>query len=367
MFALALRGLRARKLRAVLTALAIFFGVAMVAGTLMLTDTINSSFDDIFQSANERRGRDGQARPRRWRIRRGGEPPAFDADLLQRVLSVPGVAEAAGVINDPSIAILDENGDRIGPMGPAALRRQHGAGALQRMDLRERAATRRTGRGRDRHLHRQGGGASRLGESVRIAGPGGVKRYRIVGIARFGNGEPLGGASFALFTLSEAQRLTGKQGKYDEIADRRRGRARRRPSSRQRVRQGAARLRHGQDRRRRRPRRSRRTSRTASASSRPRCWRSPGIALFVGAFLIFNTFSITVSQRTQEFGMLRTLGAFKRQVLATVVRRGAFHRTDRVGARPDRRPRLRGADHRACSRRSASSCRRATSSSPAAP
>ena len=54
MLALTLRGLTARKLRAVLTALAIFFGVAMIAGTLMLTDTINKSFDNIFASANER-------------------------------------------------------------------------------------------------------------------------------------------------------------------------------------------------------------------------------------------------------------------------------------------------------------------------
>jgi putative ABC transport system permease protein len=43
-----------------------------------------------------------------------------------------------------------------------------------------------------------------------------------------------------------------------------------------------------------------------------------GVSLFVGAFQIFNTFSITVAQRTREFGLLRTLGASQRQILATV-------------------------------------------------
>ena len=43
------------------------------------------------------------------------------------------------------------------------------------------------------------------------------------------------------------------------------------------------------------------------------------IALFVGAFVIFSTFSITVAQRMREFAMLRTLGASSRQVMATVL------------------------------------------------
>ena len=43
-----------------------------------------------------------------------------------------------------------------------------------------------------------------------------------------------------------------------------------------------------------------------------------GVSLFVGAFQIFNTFSITVAQRTREFGMLRTLGASRRQILSSV-------------------------------------------------
>ena len=47
----ALRGLAARKLRSILTAIAIVLGVAMVSGTLVLTDTIEKAFDSIFSSS----------------------------------------------------------------------------------------------------------------------------------------------------------------------------------------------------------------------------------------------------------------------------------------------------------------------------
>jgi putative ABC transport system permease protein len=117
MFFLTLRGIAARKLRASMTAAAIFFGVAMITGTLILTDTINKSFDDIFQSANEKT--DVTVKPRETvEDSRGAEPPAFRADLLQAVQKVDGVAEATGTIFDYTIAILGNDGKRIGPQGP---------------------------------------------------------------------------------------------------------------------------------------------------------------------------------------------------------------------------------------------------------
>ena len=62
-----------------------------------------------------------------------------------------------------------------------------------------------------------------------------------------------------------------------------------------------------------------------------------GIALFVGSFVIFNTLSVTVAQRTRESRRLRTIGASRRQVLGSVVRRGAGDRGTRVGDRAARR------------------------------
>jgi putative ABC transport system permease protein len=314
MAALSLRGLRARKLRAFLTALAIFFGVAMIAGTLMLTDTINNSFDDIFASANE--NTDVTVKPTETVEDERGEPPAFSADLLPKVLSVPGVAEAAGSIFDPQAAILDDQGERVGPQGPPHF-------AASTVPVRFSPWTYVRGRqpatanevSIDTFTAKEE--KYRIGESVRIAGTAGAKSYRVVGFGRFGSDIPLGGASIAQFTLPEAQRLMGKEGKYDEILVTAEGGV-----SPEQLEQRIAEVlpptvtvRTGTE-----------TAQTESQDIKDgfsflstALLAFGGIALFVGSFLIFNTFSITVSQRTQEFGMLRTLGASARQVLWTVV------------------------------------------------
>jgi putative ABC transport system permease protein len=314
MAALSLRGLRARKLRAFLTALAIFFGVAMIAGTLMLTDTINNSFDNIFTSANE--NTDVTVKPTETVEDERGEPPAFSAGLLPKVLEVPGVTEAAGSIFDPQAAILDEQGERIGPQGPP-----HFAASTvpvrfspwtyirgwQPASANEVSIDSFTAREEKYEI----------GQTVRIAGTAGAKTYRIVGFGRFGSDIPLGGASIAQFTLAEAQRLTGKEGKYDEILVAAAGGV-----SPEQLEQRIAEVLP--------PTVTVRTgTETAQVESQDikdgfsflstALLAFGGIALFVGSFLIFNTFSITVSQRTREFGMLRTLGASARQVLWTVL------------------------------------------------
>jgi putative ABC transport system permease protein len=316
MASLALRGLAARKLRAFLTSAAIFFGVAMVAGTLILTDTINNSFDNIFASANEHT--DVTVKPTETvEDSRGAEPPAFSASLLPKVRQVDGVEEATGTVFDYSIAILGDDGKRIGPTGPP-----HIAASV----VPERFTPWTYTKGRpprapdevlfDNITTREE--KYKLGERVRVAGPGGVKAYKIVGVGEFGDGTELGGASIAQFTLDEAQRLTNKQGKFDEILIA----AKNGVSPEElklRVRQalppGDVTVRTAKE--------------TADAESQDikdgfsfltiALLVFAGIALFVGCFLIFNTFSITVSQRTREFGMLRTLGASARQVLGTVL------------------------------------------------
>jgi putative ABC transport system permease protein len=111
--ALTLRGLLARKVRVSLTALAVFFGVAMIAGTLMLTASVNRSFDDIFSTAYQRTS--VTVRPRTAVETQFGAQSgaALKASLLHRVQGVPGVAKAEGAIGDPTIAILNKEGERI--------------------------------------------------------------------------------------------------------------------------------------------------------------------------------------------------------------------------------------------------------------
>ena len=75
----------------------------------------------------------------------------------------------------------------------------------------------------------------------------------------------------------------------------------------------------GDQRRRRSPPRARTTSRTTCRSSTRSCWCSASIALLVGSFIIFNTFSIIVAQRGRELALLRAIGAGQRQVIGSVL------------------------------------------------
>jgi putative ABC transport system permease protein len=323
MAALALRNFSARKLRAISTALAVFFGVAMIAGTLMLTDSVNSSFDELFTQANA--GNDVTVRPHLEVEGDFGEnfARAMPESLLERVRKVDGVAKAEGAIGDDTITILDENGDRIGPPsgGPPHIAVSQISEPFNPLKLIEGSAPTR-----DDQVVIDSVTADEenyeLGQKITITGAAGAHEYTLSGIAEFGNGAPLGGASLAEFTLAEAQRLTGKVGKLDEI-DIEAAPGVTPAELAQRI---QAALPDNVD--------VRTGSETAAKDAgdiedgfsflTTALLVFAGIAVFVGAFLIFNTFSITVAQRAREFAMLRTLGASRRQILATVLAEAAL-------------------------------------------
>ena len=318
MLGLAARNLAARKLRALATALAVFFGVAMIAGTLMLNASVNQSFDELFEEAYA--GIDVSVQPRSEVSGDFGyQPtPGFDAEILDEIRAVDGVEVAAGAIGDPTITVLDEEGERIGPPagGPPHIAVSPLPGVLESFEYVEGDAP---SNGDEFGLDSISAEAAdfEVGDRIRVSGPAGAKEYTLSGIAEFAGGTPLGGATLAGFTLAEAQRLSDKQGRFDEIAiaaeegvppdDLARRVAAVLPDDLQ-ARTGA--------------------EAAADDSSDIKEGFSfltiallvfAGIVVFVGAFLIFNTFSITVAQRVREFAMLRTLGASSRQVLAGVL------------------------------------------------
>lgn len=320
MLSLALRGLAARKLRGVLTAFAILLGVAMVAGTFMLKGSLDTAFDDIFASANE--GIDVTVQPKLAFESSFDQPSSgvsVPADLVEEIAGIDGVEKAAGDVgDDSSIAILDENGDRVGPAngGPPQIANNvlpepfspftYEEGSPP--DTDDEVAV-------DSILADEEG--YEVGQTISISGRQGIKDYTLSGIARFGTGVPLGGASLAVFTTPEVQRITGNEGRFDavdvEAAD-----GVTPEELRDRINStlgGKYEAKTGEE----------------EAADEATDIKDgfgflttallvfAGISVFVGAFLIFNTFSITVAQRTKEFGMLRTLGASSRQVLASVV------------------------------------------------
>jgi putative ABC transport system permease protein len=319
MLGLAVRNFSARKFRALSTALAVFFGVAMVAGTLLLTDSVNRSFDELFTEVNEEI--DVTVRSNVAVEGEFGEAPVsgFDESVLDTVRKAPGVATAEGVIADSTITILGDDGERIGPPqgGPPHI----AASTVETPEFESLTVIEGSEpAGPDEfaldELSADDAGFE-IGDQVRITGAAGAKTYTLVGITEFGSGTSLGGASLALFELPEAQRLTDKQGRFDEIDVV----AEDGVTPEQLARAVAAEVGQQFD--------VRTGTETADEDAgdiqegfgflSTALLVFAGIAVFVGGFLIFNTFSITVAQRVREFAMLRTLGASARQVLGAVL------------------------------------------------
>jgi putative ABC transport system permease protein len=319
MLALVLRGFMQRKLRVLLTGIAIALGVALMAGTYILTDTINNSFAGIFKTANA--GHDVVVTPTESLGRNvSSEVSPINEGTLARVRSVPGVAEASGEIFSVG-TFLDVHGKRLTTGGAPAF---VASVAPKRFESFSPIAGRFPANANELAIDQATAerASLKLGEQMQVAGSVPAKRYTIVGIVKFAGSQSFGGAGSALLTLPEAQRIVGEQGQYDrldvaaepgvtstELRDRIRAVLPRTVEVRTGTEQAA-----------------KQTSDLESNLSFLRTFLLvfAYVSLFVGAFIIFNTFSITVAQRTREFGLLRTLGASRRQILRSVVFEGVL-------------------------------------------
>jgi putative ABC transport system permease protein len=316
MVAVALRGLAGRKLRATLTALAIILGVAMISGTYVLTDTIDKAFNNIFTAVYADTdavitGKTAFGDENDFVI-----PPPFSESLLEQVRGLPGVSVAEGSISD-SAQLVDRDGDTIGGGGPPTLafgvnpddpfiptELTTGAWAATDGEVVIDAAT-----AKDEGF--------KVGDTIGIVTRGPIQEFTISGTAQFPGQESLGGATFAIFTLPEAQRLFNKEGELDAISIA----ASQGTSPEQLVDEIGAIL----------PQNTQvRTGVQETQEAQQDIEEFTNIisyillafgfiALFVGAFVIFNTLSITVAQRVREFATLRTIGASRRQILGSVI------------------------------------------------
>jgi putative ABC transport system permease protein len=308
----AVRGLRARPVRTILTSLAVVLGVAMISGTYVLTDTINRSFSEVFDQANK--GTDVVVEPKKVDKDFSSDPSPLDERLIDRVRAVDGVGTVAGGVQG-DVSIRDAKGDRVGGSVNLVLARQPGpldsfhfvSGRAPRAESEVALSA--------KAFAQEG---FRLGDRVTIVGDEGARRFTLVGSATFGDVDTVAGYPAAIVTLPTAQALTGKRGELDSISI-----AGRNGVTPPRLRAGVAAALAGapvevrtgaQDA-------AQQTSDLEDAFSfiRTALLVFGGIALFVGAFVIYNTFTITVAQRTRELALLRTLGASRRLVLRSVV------------------------------------------------
>jgi putative ABC transport system permease protein len=316
----ALRGLAGRKLRAALTAFAIVLGVAMVSGTYVLTDTIDKAFSNLFEQTYA--DTDARVTGKSVDIGIEGEtsaPPAVPDTTLADVRTVPAVATAAGTVVDDQTRLLDKHGKALTPDGPTFAFGIDFSPQAQRFNPTDLVAGRWPGGTGEVVIDAATADAEgyRVGERIGVAAAGPVQEFDIVGIAQYGGVDSLGSATFAVFDIPTAQALLRKEGELDGIFVA----AKDGVSPEQLVHELEAALPTSVE------------VQTGTESAREESAETKeltdiiryfllsfaGIALFVGGFVIFNTLSITIAQRTRELATLRTIGASRRQVLGSVV------------------------------------------------
>jgi len=309
---LALKSLWARRIRALTTTLAVVIGVAFVAGTYILTDTTFAAFDEIFEDSLAKTDVVISAKDE---VRQeSGEVPSFSASLLPKVKRVQGVDVAAGQIFTPG-GFFDAENEQIGSKFSPKFITSILPEALETQTYTEGRPPRSASEAAlDQDAAEEAGLG--LGDTLKLASVERVSAYRIVGLSRLGDAS-WGGASIAGLILPQAQRITGKRGEFDQI-----GIAADEGVSETTLKQRVQRVVPSSvlvETAKENAERNSDQIREDIGFLRIALLVFAFVALFVGAFLIFNTFSITVAQRIKEFGMLRTLGASRRQILSSVV------------------------------------------------
>jgi putative ABC transport system permease protein len=315
----ALKGLFGRKLRLVATALAVVIGVAFMTGTFVLTDTMNRTFDDLF--ATVYKGTDAVVRAKAQfesPMGMGAQRARVSASLLPVVQRIPGVAAAEGNVMGYT-RLIGSDGEALGnpAYGAPTLGGNWGSVAkLNSFTLVEGRAPKAPNEividkksAREGHLS--------VGDVTTVLTQAPPQKMRITGIVGFGSTDSPGGATVVLFTLPVAQRLVAQPNTYDAIsvvADK--------GVSQAELASGISKvLPHGTEAV---------TGTTVVKETQNDMRKAMSffgtfmlvfalVALVVGGFIIFNTFSIIVAQRTRENALLRALGAAKRQVLTSVL------------------------------------------------
>jgi putative ABC transport system permease protein len=307
-----LKGLAAHKLRFALTALSVVLGVAFMAATLIVTDTTRVAFTSLFTDVGDEV--DVVVRPEP--AFEGAPPEPLPAALLAAVRDVEGVAAAEGSVSGVA-QYLDAEGNPVGsPQAPQLGFNWPGLAEVNPWELTEgRAPEAADELVMDRGTAREQGFA--VGDTVQVVASGAPESFEVVGIAGFGEVDSPLGASVALFTEERAQELLGSEGTYSDIAVV----AAEGVAQEDLAERVDAALPDGSEVL---------TGQAAIAADQEDVTAGLGgfttfllafavIALFVGSFVIYNTFSIVVAQRTREMALLRALGAGRRAVLTSVL------------------------------------------------
>src|SRR4051794_12716730 len=310
-----LKSLLSRKVRLILSGLAVVLGVMFVSGSFVLTDTMGRSFDQLFASVYTEidvqvHAATGTDNPE--------TPATVPADRLTPVRATTGVASAIGVVQVDGARVVGGNGKVVPAVSGAPRYGRNWTGTSDLVQLRQ-------GRGptADDEIAINAGLANAagvtLGDRVGVLTRVPKKTFTLVGIFGYSGGrDSLAGTQEILFTEPVAQELMlGAPGRYSHIEVR----------AAQGVSAEALRDRltgivgPGYE-----AKTGKQMQAAESASTRKDLnfvnnifLGFAGLALFVAVFLILNTFSIIVAQRTRELALIRAIGGSRRQMIGSVL------------------------------------------------
>lgn len=312
-----LRTLLAHRLRLFLTVTAVTVGVAFVAGTFVLSDTMGKAFDELYSGLTKGTDVAVRAKASYSDITTQGQVRPLDDSLVETVRRVPGVAVAEGSVTGFAL-VLDKAGEPIQPGGAPTLGASTNADPRLQGDFTYRSGRAPHGAGEvalDAGSAAKGG--YRVGDRVRVVFQSSTRDFTVTGITGFGETDSLAGATLASFDLTTAQEVLDKPGKVDQVAaaaaggmdadDLRTKVADALPAGtealtgRELADEGSTAVRDGL-----------------------KLFTNillvfAAVSLLVGSFVIWNTFNVLVAQRRREVALLRAVGATRRQVLGGIV------------------------------------------------
>jgi putative ABC transport system permease protein len=311
---IAWRSIVCHKLRSILLALCVVIGVAFVAGTFVLTDTIKNVFTQVFDQAYN--GVDVSVRTRSDVGGAWARAP-IPADVLTEIRAVPGVRVAEGDVFTLGGRIFDAANNPVGnQFAPTFLASWPTESALNSFTLASGTAPQA-----DNEvvidLEAVTAGNLAIGDPVRIQTTRGTNDFRLVGVAKFGTANNMGGASAVLLTMAGAQIEAGRVGLFDDIAisavdgvdpDTLQDRIQTVLGPKFEALTGTE-----------------LSTETSGTINDQMAFFSTfllvfaAISLLVGASIVYNTFAIVVAQRTKEMALLRALGADGRQVIGSIL------------------------------------------------
>ena len=310
---IAWRSVVRHKARSGFLALCVVIGVAFVAGTFVLTDSIKTVYTRLFDDAYK-----GVSLSIRSRSDLGAMdsrtplPGALEATIR----GVPGVRLAEGYVFTIGGRIFDAKGKAVGnPYAPTFL-----ASWSRTRELSSFTLVRGDPPSPDEVVldaEAVSAGKLAIGDAVRVQTMKGVRSFRLVGVAKFGTAGNMGGASVVLFDLPTAQKETNRIGQFDAItvassagvaAGTLQDRVQAKLGAKYEALTGT----------------QLRTESSTTINDNLSFFATfllvfAAISLFVGAFIVFNTFAIVVAQRTREMALLRALGADAKQVIGSIL------------------------------------------------